>query len=143
MVLESESLSSNFRQVMNKTNHCVRALRVEFVIVSSFNLGPLVNSLFFRLFVWIFCNTVFDVITEVGDKAHSIFQFDVEGLVINGRPFTVNNFFVALSFATTFANYCLCFISLDEVDSVNVFASELELMTLVHHLNLVWHRVSA
>lgn len=141
VILKSERLSSDFGQVVDEADHGVCALRVKFIVVTSLNLGPLVNAFLRGLFVGVFRNTVLDVIAKVGNKAHAIIQFDVECLVINGSPFSINNVLFTLSLVAAFAKDGFDLVALNQIDSVNIFASELELVALVDHLNLVRHCV--
>lgn len=106
-------------------------------------MGPLISTLLLRLLVRVLSDAVLDVIAEIRHKAHAVVQFDVERLVIDGRPLSIDDFFVALTFVATFAHHSFGFVALDEVDSINVFTGELELVSLIDHLNLVGNRVSA
>ena len=53
MVLQCKGLSSNFRQIVNETDHGLSALRVKLIIVTCLNLSPLLNTLFLCLLKWI------------------------------------------------------------------------------------------
>lgn len=128
---------------MDETDHGVCALRVKFIVVARLNLGPLVNAFLLGLSVWVFRNTILDVIAKVGNKAHAIVQFDVERLVIYSRPLSINNVLFTLCLVTAFAKDGFNLVALNQIDSVNVFASELELVALVDHLDLVGHWVRA
>lgn len=65
MVLKSKSLSRYLRQIVDEPNHGISALRVKFIIVSRFNLGPLINTLFLCLLIRVLCDIVLDVIAEI------------------------------------------------------------------------------
>ena len=102
-------------------------------------MGPLIDTLGLGLRVRVSSDVFLDVIAEIGNEAHAVVQLDVQRLVVNRRPLSIYHFLVALTVLAAFAEHCLGFVTLDEVDSVNVFAGELELVGLVYHLDLVWH----
>ena len=103
MVFKSESLSSNLWQVMDETNHCLRAIWIKLVIVSSFDLRPLVYAFLRGFAVWVLRDTILDIIPQVSNKSHSILQLDVQSLIINGRPLALDRFRLALTLITALA----------------------------------------
>lgn len=142
MVLKGERLSSDFWQIVNEANHGLRAFRIKLIVIACFNLRPLVNALLLRLLVRVRGDILLNIVAQVSDEAHSVLEFDVQGLVVNSRPLSVNDLLIALAFLAAFAEDGLSLVALDQVDSVRVVLRKLELMALVNELDLVRHRVS-
>ena len=127
--------------MLDEPNHCLAALRVELVVITRLNSHKLAYSLLNCLLERVFGNLVFDVVPKVGQKANSIVQFNVEGLVVDSCPFALNGFTVAL--LAFFAEDCLSLVVLHQIDPVDIFILELKLMALVDQLHLVWDLVGA
>lgn len=72
MVLKSKGLPSYLRQVVDEANHGSCALWVKFIVVSRFDLGPLISTFFLRLLVRVLSDAVLDVIAEICHEAHAI-----------------------------------------------------------------------
>lgn len=137
MVLQSESVAGDLWQVVDEANHCLGAIRVELVVVPSLDLRPLIDTLLLGFLVWVLSNTVFDVIAEICDEAHAILELDVECLIIDGGPLSVDGLGLTLALDASLAEDGLGPVALNQVDSVSVMRGELELVAFVHQLNLV------
>ena len=72
MILHSEGLTRNLRQVVNKSNHSFGALRIKFVVITCFNLRPLINTFLLGLSVRVLSNAILNVISQISYKTHSI-----------------------------------------------------------------------
>jgi len=72
MVLHCECLTRYFRQVVNKSNHRFRALRIKLIIITSLNLRPLVHTFLLGLCERVLSNTILNVIPQISYKSHSI-----------------------------------------------------------------------
>lgn len=90
---------------------------------------------------WVLGNLWFHVISEIGQKSHSIVELDTDGLIVNGGPVTLDDFIGALLIILT--EDCLGFVIIHDVDSVDVFGLKLEMVLIVHNLDSIWHIMGA
>jgi len=141
VVLQSERVASDLWEVVDEANHCLCAIGVELVVVSGFNLRPLIDTFLLGFGVRVLSDTVFDVVAEICDKTHTVFKLNIEGLIVNGSPFTVDSLGLTMTLIATLAQDGLSLVALDKVDFVSVMGCKLELMALIHQLNLVGHRM--
>ena len=102
-------------------------------------MRPLVYSLLCSFLVWVISDTILDIIPQVCYKSHSIFQLDVQSLIIDGRPLAIDGLGLALNLIAALAKDSLSFVALDQVNSIRVSGSELELVVFAYHLDLVGH----
>ena len=141
MVLQSEGVASDLRQVVNEANHCLGAIRVELIVVSSLDLRPLIHTFLFGLLVRVLSYAVFYVVAEICDESHAVLELNIECLIVNGGPLTVDGLGLTVALAASLAEDGFGLVAFNEVDLVSVVRGELEFVAFVHQLNLVWHRV--
>jgi hypothetical protein len=77
MILKSEGLSGDFWKIMNETHHSLGALGIELIVITCFDLWPLINTLFLSLLVWIIWYAIFDIIPQICDEPHSIVKLNI------------------------------------------------------------------
>lgn len=73
--------------VLNKTDHCLIAFHIEFVLHTRINRCKLLS-----VSKWILANFRLDVISEVCDEAHSIIKLNNHSLSIDRSPCSFNLF---------------------------------------------------
>jgi hypothetical protein len=130
-----------FTSLLHESNHCLIALWIEFVIISRLNLTEGGKSRFECLFNWVSWDLWLQIVSEVSNESKSIFELNIESLIIDGSPLSFN---CCLStFWFTSAEYSLSLVVLSEVDVVEVSRLEVEMMVVSHQLHFVWHGVCA
>jgi hypothetical protein len=124
-------LACDLGDALHKTNHSLIAVRVKFVVVSCLQRDELFSS----ILGWVFRDLWLDGVLEVGQEPHSVFQLDLEGLVVNGGPGAGDVLFGAV--LAPFAELGFGLELVHELDSVSVLRLEQPLVLVVDHLELV------
>ena len=89
-------LTGDLGDVLNETDHSLRAFRVEFVIITSLNLVKLTNTISLGGGKRVFGNSWLKIVSQIRHEPHSIVQLNVESLIINSSPVTLDQLSLAV-----------------------------------------------
>lgn len=132
MILQvSSSMNS-----LNHTYHCFITFGIKRIIITSFKSHEWSSSISERVIT----DTLFYIISEIGQKSHTVIKFNSHGLIIYCTPCTAHR----ATFTTVFgALSCLCFIPIKKLNTPYIFLCKLPLMIFRDNLDMIWSLVSA
>ena len=67
---------------MNETDHGAVTMRIKFIIITGLQCLEFIRA----IFCWILRNFRLHCILKVREKTESVFEFDLDGLVVDRRP---------------------------------------------------------
>ena len=71
---------------MHQADHCSPAVTVELVVVARFDVVKVGNALSLSCRDGVLGHRGLEVVSQVGDEAHSIVKLDVKRLIVDGGP---------------------------------------------------------
>jgi hypothetical protein len=131
VICHSVSLLCPCWHCLHKANHCLITLRIEFAIITSFNVSKLTSS----VLLGILRDGSFDVILEISKESQTVFKFYCEGLVINWGPRSCQMLCCARN--SIFAKDCFYLGFVHELNFPDIFLCKWELLILSNNLELV------
>jgi hypothetical protein len=128
----SIDLIGDCRNSLNKSNHCLVAFGVEFVVVSCFKLIELSHGLVTHILKWVL---------KIWQKSQSIFKLNFERLIIDCRPSTSD--VACITLCAIFAKCSLNLEFIHQFDFPEVLFVKSELLIIWNKLEFIGELVRA
>ena len=138
MIRQCICLLRNWWNRLNESYHRAITFRVETPIVTWMNI----NKGEKLVMQWIFCQRRFSIIPKIGQKSESIVKFNLQSLIIDCTPLSLN-FFSSTALAFAFAKLSDSFIIIFKANFYQVFLCELEFIVFINDLYAIWQIVGA